>query len=124
MQPALSPARRTNSASRTMSSHRSRLTVVPLECRDVPASFGVPWSDPTHLTLSFAPDGTSAAGVTSDLVAALDTQMPRAEWQGAILRAAQTWAEVAHLNIGVVTDSGDEFGTPGATQGDPRFGDI
>jgi hypothetical protein len=107
-----------------MPGKRCRLTVVPLENRDVPASFGVPWPDPTHLTLSFAPDGTSAAGVTSRLVAALDAQMPRAEWQGAILRAAQTWAEVANLNIGVVNDNGAAFGTAGATQGDPRFGDI
>ena len=30
-----------------------------LEDRSLPSTFGVPWADPTHLTLSFAPDGTA-----------------------------------------------------------------
>jgi predicted Zn-dependent protease len=103
---------------------RRRLTVEPLEGRDVPATFGVPWSDPAHLTISFAPDGTSAAGLTSGLAAALDARMPTAVWRATVLRAAQAWAAAADLNVGVVTDSGDPFGTPGATQADGRFGDI
>jgi len=103
---------------------RRRLTVEPLEGREVPATFGVPWSDSSHLTISFAPDGTSAAGLESGLSAALDAQIPRDVWQGTILRAAQAWANAANLNIGVVADSGDPFATPGATQSDRRFGDI
>lgn len=96
----------------------------PLEDRATPAQFGVPWSAPSHLTLSFVPDGTTAAGQPSRLTAALDAQMPRAEWQGAILRAVQTWVEVAHVNVGLVGDGGQPFGTSGSTQGDARFGDI
>jgi matrixin len=103
---------------------RRRLTVEPLEAREVPATFGVPWPDSSHLTISFAPDGTSAAGLKSGLAAALDTQMPRDVWRATVLRAAQVWASAANLNIGVVADSGDPFATPGATQADGRFGDI
>ncbi|HVK11615.1 MAG TPA: matrixin family metalloprotease [Gemmataceae bacterium] len=94
-----------------------------LDARDMPASFGVPWADSTHLTISFAPDGTSAAGEPTDLAAKFDAQMPGV-WRPTILRAAQTWARVANLEIGVVVDGGLPFGEPGATQGDRRFGDI
>src|SRR5262245_28902502 len=96
----------------------------PLEARDTPAQFGVPWGDPTHLTLSFVPDGTPAAGHASGLFAALDAAMPRAVWQGAILQAFQTWATLANVNIGLVADDGSTFGTPGLAQGDRRFADI
>ena len=102
----------------------SRLGCERLEDRHTPAQFGVPWTDPLHLTLSFAPDGTAAAGEPSRLTAALDAQMPRAVWQGAILKAAQAWAEVANVNVGLAADGGQAFGTPGGTQGDARFGDI
>lgn len=107
-----------------MTKNRRRLSVTPLEGRDVPASFGVPWADPTHLTLSFAPDGTSVSGVSSNLAATLDAQMPTATWHAAILRAVQIWSASANINIGVVTDSGAAFGSAGATQADTRFGDI
>ena len=43
-----------------------------LEDRAVPATFGVPWNDPSHLTLSFAPDGTAIAGHTSSLFQTLE----------------------------------------------------
>jgi hypothetical protein len=109
-----------NSKGRT----RGRLEIELLEDRCTPAQFGIPWVDPMHLTLSFVPDGTTAAGVASNLNAALDAQMPQAVWQDAILRAFQTWADVANVNIGVVADNGSPFGTDGASQGDPRFGDI
>jgi Matrixin len=101
-----------------------RLAFTCLENRITPAQFGNPWADPTHLTLSFAPDGTTAAGVPSTIAATLDGQMPRAAWQAAIVRAFQTWAEVGGVNVGVASDSGLPFGTAGATQGDRRFGDI
>ncbi len=101
------------------------LRLTRLEDRHTPAQFGTPWADPMHLTLSFAPDGTPAVGgAVSELTAALDAQMPRAAWQGAILRAVQTWAEAAGVNVGVTTDGGQVFGATGPAQGDPRFGDI
>jgi hypothetical protein len=101
-----------------------RLQCERLEDRTTPAQFGVPWNDPLHLTVSFAPDATSASGVASQLNRALDAQMPRTVWQNAILRAFQTWAEVANVNFGVVADGGQPFGTSGSTQNDPRFDDI
>ncbi len=95
-----------------------------LEGRAVPATFGVPWKDPSHLTLSFAPDGTAIAGHVSSLSATLDRQMPTATWQRSILQAFQTWAVNANINIGLVSDSGQAFGEAGPSQHDPRFGDI
>ena len=103
---------------------RTALRVECLESRDNPAQFGIPWNDPRHLTLSFAPDGTTAAGVSSSLNTALDAQMPRSVWRTAFLRAAQTWSNWADLNIGIVADGGEPFGSAGPTQSDARYGDI
>jgi hypothetical protein len=101
-----------------------RLSVELLEDRAVPATFGTPWPDPLHLTISFAPDGTSIAGHSSTLFQTLDAQEPTAAWQTAILRAVQTWVASANISVGVAPDGGQPFGTPGPVQGDPRFGDI
>ena len=48
----------------------------------------------------------------------------QAQWEQAILRAYQTWAVAANLNIGLVSDGGEPLGGAGALQGDTRFGDI
>lgn len=111
-------------ATSSFSLRKPRLRLERLEDRTVPALFGQPWSDPEHLTLSFAPDGTSLANQPSTLFRTLDAQMPRAVWQRAVLQAFQTWAGFANINLGVVADSGDPFGAAGRTQGDLRFGDI
>ncbi len=95
-----------------------------LEERWTPAQFGIPWNDPGHLSMSLAPDGTTAAGQPSQLFAALDAQMPRDVWQNVFRRAAQTWANVTNLNVGLVSDQGQPFGSSGPAQGDKRFGDI
>jgi hypothetical protein len=95
-----------------------------LEDRTAPAVFGVPWSDPTHLTLSFAPDGTSIGGQASTLFATLNAQEPMAAWQAVVLHAVQTWAVKTNLDVGVVPDDGQPFGTSGAGSEAPRFGDI
>ncbi|MEZ6041375.1 MAG: matrixin family metalloprotease [Planctomycetaceae bacterium] len=87
-------------------------------------SGGTTWADPSNLTVSFAPDGTDVVGQTSDLFAKLDALASRSEWQKTAFRAFQTWATEADVNIGVVDDGGQAFGTIGATQGDLRFGDI
>lgn len=105
-------------------SGRFRPSAERLDDRVMPALFGVPWADPTHLTLSFAPDGTPAAGGTSGLFAALEPTISRDAWQGAILRAAQTWSQLANVSIGVVPDSGAAFGTAAPPQGSPLFGDV
>src|SRR5262249_6041660 len=103
---------------------RTRLVVEHLEGRAVPATFGVPWADPSRLTLSFAPDGTSIAAHTSSLFQTLDAQQPTAAWQKEILQAFQSWAVQANINIGLVNDGGEAFGTAGPPQHDARFGDI
>ena len=102
-----------------------RLTVETLEARIVRSVLGLPWLDPTHLTLSFAPDGTSIAGDASDLFQTLDSQFPTpASWQDVIVQAFQTWAAQTNVSVGLTTDSGAPFGVAGLMQGDPRFGDI
>ena len=99
-----------------------RLLVEILEDRSVPATWGNPWPDAQHLTLSFAPDGTSIGGAQSSLFQ--DMGSNTAAWETTILRAFQTWAVNANVNIGVVPDNGSAFGTGGSLEGDPRFGDI
>ena len=102
----------------------ARLVVELLEDRATPATFGVPWLDASHLTLSFAPDGTTIGSSPSNLFQTLDTEFASRYWEREILRALQTWAVNANINIGVVADSGAPFGATGAVQGDPRFGAI
>lgn len=98
------------------------LSAERLEGRDTPAAFGTPWPDGDNLTLSFAPNGTPVAGKSADLGDLLAHLGPDARLQ--VLKAFQTWAVQAGLNVGLVADDGSAFGTGGAVQGDPRFGDI
>jgi hypothetical protein len=99
------------------------LRLESLEDRAVPAVFGEPWLDGRHVTLSFAGDGTSISGVGSNLTASLTPLgLDAAKFQ--ILRAFQSWVVNTNLNVGVVDDSNLAFGTAGAIQNDPRFGDI
>jgi hypothetical protein len=100
------------------------LRVEEMERRDVPASFGNPWADPTHLTASFAPDGTSVQTEISALSTVLGGLGSSAAGQQEILRAIQTWVSAANVNVGLVGDGGQAFGTAGSIQGDDRFGDI
>jgi hypothetical protein len=100
------------------------LCVEHLEERLTPATSGVTWPDGSHLTLSFVPDGTSVGSASSSLFATLNQTGSTAAWQQAILKAFQSWAAPANLNVGVVADGGQPLGTSGAVQGDSRFGDI
>src|SRR5262245_10743659 len=102
-----------------------RLFAEQLETREVPATFGVPWPNAQHLTVSFAPDNTTANGPPSALFQTLNAHAGMTSaWQTEILRALQTWAVQANINIGIVSDGGQAFGTTGPPQGDTRFGDI
>ncbi|MCI0457242.1 MAG: matrixin family metalloprotease [Gemmataceae bacterium] len=100
------------------------LVLEHLEDRLTPATYGNPWPDGAHLTLSFAPDGTDAAGRSSALFRTLDAKAPTAVWQREALRAFQTWAAHANINFGVVRDGGQPLGSAGRPQGDSQFGDI
>ncbi|MGL4421545.1 MAG: hypothetical protein ACRCZF_12820, partial [Gemmataceae bacterium] len=102
---------------------KPQLTLCQLDERRVPATFGIPWSNP-NISLSFVPDGTAAAGTVSELTNSLNQVRSESEWQADILRSYQTWANHANINIAVVPDSGDAIGTTGRWQGDERFGDI
>ena len=99
-----------------------RLSFEQLEDRTTPA--GTPWFDASDLTLSFVPDGTAVSGANSDLSALLRPAGTQQQWEREILRAFQTWAVNANVNIGLVADGGQPMGTGGTPQGDIRFGDI
>src|SRR5262245_18766407 len=100
------------------------LTLEALEDRSVPATWGNPWPDATHLTVSFAPDGTDLGGQASQLFAQLGAQAAPPAWQREVLRAFQTWAQYGAINVGLVADGGQALGTVGRPQGDARFGDV
>src|SRR3989440_7639760 len=99
-----------------------KLALEQLEDRATPA-FGIAWPDPTHVTLSFAPDGTGVNGVPNNLAQLLGPLGDPA-WRQEVFRAFQTWAAVANVNVGLVADGGQPLGASGASQGDARFGDI
>src|SRR6266446_3308719 len=92
---------------------RRRPSLELLEDRRLPATFGLPWPDPQHLTLSFAPDGTAAGSAPSVLGQTLNALMPTTTWQLDILRAFQSWAVLGNINIGLVSDNGQPGGQPG-----------
>ncbi|MBY0455982.1 MAG: hypothetical protein K2V38_01445, partial [Gemmataceae bacterium] len=109
------------------------LTVETLEAREVPALFGTPWANPGALTLSFAPDGTTVSGdgqaalgqgQTSQMFSKLGGAGTTTQWQTEILRAFQTWAVNANINIGLVPDAGLAFGALGATSDNRLAGDF
>src|SRR4051794_14505150 len=104
--------------------HATKLVLEQLEDRYAPATFGNPWPDGAHLTLSLAPDKTQVGDRQSALFSALGAQMTTTGWQVAILKAFQTWAANANLNFALVPDSGLPMGSRGMIQGDPRFGDM
>ena len=103
---------------------RRRLFLEHLEDRLTPSTTAVPWPNPGHLTLSFAPDGTSTGQLSSTLFQNLNGVTSTSAWQLAILTAYQTWAVNSNVNISVVNDGGEAFGAPGVPQGDARFGDF
>src|SRR5437016_13530643 len=105
-----------------------RLALTRLDDRCVPATWGNPWPDAGRLTLSFAPDGTDVGGTPSELYRLFDGPAPAPSaaepWKGEVLRAFQTWAAAANINLRVVADGGQPLGAAGAPQGDVRFGDV
>jgi hypothetical protein len=102
--------------------HRTaKLHLEVLEDRCIPSVFGNPWPNPGHLTISFAPDGTVISpysqhalgeGYSSSLFSTLASIGTPGVWKMEVLRAFQTWAVQANINIGLVADAGGAFGTP------------
>src|SRR4051794_9802109 len=94
--------------------------VIQLEDRTVPSivSIGDPWPDPGNLTISFAADSAKVNDTTSALFKTLNKVAKPADWELEILRAFQSWAAVSNVNIGLVADGGQAFGTPGDVEGD------
>jgi hypothetical protein len=98
-----------------------KITLHTLESREVPASvFGNPWTNADRLTLSFAPDGVSyshqtwgATTYSSNLFSELNQNMATNVWQEELLRAFYTWSAQANINVGLVPDSGRDFGPDG-----------
>src|SRR5436190_19903550 len=108
--------------------HKKRMSaprIDPLESRLMfYALSGTQWPS-TNISASFVPDGTQlSSGYTSALFAHLNAQFPTTVWQREFARALQTWAQYAPLNFHFLADDGAPFNAPGATQGDPSFGDI
>jgi hypothetical protein len=103
---------------------RATRSVESLEPRALLDSAGLVWNQRPYLTASFAPDGTDVNGHASELSATLASLGDETAWQATILRAFQTWAIETNADVGLVADSGDPFGIPGATRRDARFGDV
>lgn len=101
-----------------------RLAVERLEPKVVLSATSGVWGNAPRLTVSFAPDGTDVASLASDLHAKLNHLGSAEVWQQAILAAFQTWAVHTNADVGLVTDGGQPFGSPGAAARDARFGDV
>lgn len=98
--------------------------VEALEVRSLLTTYGLPWSDPRSLSVSFPGDNTPVGSHANDIRQTLDAVASRGRWQTAALKAFQTWAEVANINVGLVADRSDAFGAPGLASNDPRFGEF
>ncbi len=103
---------------------RRPLSVEQLEHRRVLATFGTPWPEPRSLSVSFPTDQAAIGAYNNSVREVFDQVTDRREWQEAALRAFQTWAVYADINVGLVPDRGDDFGAVGLSSNDPRFGEL
>lgn len=101
---------------------RRRLQCESLEARYTLNGDGDFLQNAQSLTLSFAPDGTHVSDEVSALSVAFASKIPN--WQEVIVRAFQTWAQNANINVGVVADGSQPLGIQGQAHFDTRFGDI
>lgn len=95
-----------------------------LEDRRLLAVFGTAWPNARDLTVSFPTDGAQVGNYDNEVNALLDSIASRQDWQELALRAYQTWAVHADLNVGLRNDYNNDFGVPGMAVGDPRFGEF
>jgi hypothetical protein len=100
----------------------TRLSIETLEDRTVLSTFySVPWANPGHLTLSFAPDCTSVDGYQSSLFKTLGAQATTKAWETAVLQGIQAWAVNSNINVSIVPDSGVPIGDPSIPVGQIRI---
>ncbi|MCS7470179.1 hypothetical protein NZK35_26330 [Stieleria sp. ICT_E10.1] len=102
----------------------SAASLQALEDRRMLAVFGNVWPNQRDLTVSFPADGVQIGSQHNDINALLDTIAQRGQWQELALRAYQTWAVHADINVGLRNDYNNAFGVPGLLVGDPRFGEF
>jgi Matrixin len=110
--------------SRTYRLKTTGLAVESLEDRRLMANFGTPWPDARSLAVSFPTDQAAVGAYRNGAREVLDQVTDRLQWQEAALRAFQTWAVQANINVGLVPDRGDDFGAVGLSTNDPRFGEF
>jgi hypothetical protein len=82
------------------------------------------WYQPTRVTYSFMPDGTSIGGTPSSLFQTMNQYESTAAWESAFQQAAAEWEDVAKINFAPVSDDGSAVGSGNFQQGAPNFGDI
>jgi hypothetical protein len=95
-----------------------------LEDRRLLAAFGTPWPDARDLSISFPAEDVKIGDYENNLHETLDQVTDRHEWQELALRAYQTWAVHADINVGLRNDFDVRFGAPGLMTNDPRFGEF
>jgi hypothetical protein len=88
------------------------------------AVFGNAWPDARNLSISFPADGVQIGTYENGINELLDGIAETQQWQELALRAYQTWAIHADINVGLRNDLNNAFGTPGMIVGDPRFGEF
>ena len=74
---------------------------------------GVGWDNAEDLTASIAPDGTKIAGQRSNFNQTFSSLGTPSQLRGWIQEVFQTWTRNANLNVGIVSDGGQDFGSPG-----------
>tara|TARA_R110002049_G_scaffold285698_1_gene466763 strand:- start:179018 stop:181009 length:1992 start_codon:yes stop_codon:yes gene_type:complete len=104
--------------------HTTSIDLETLEDRRMLAAFGNSWPDARDLSISFPSDGVEVGTYENDIESTLDQVAQRQQWQELALRAYQTWAINADVNVGLRNDYDVKFGTPGLTTNDPRFGEF
>jgi hypothetical protein len=76
------------------------------------------------ITVSFAPDNVAIGKFRNELQQHLKTTLDERQWRIEILRACQEWSRHSGVDFALIGDSPRNFGVPGLSQRDPRFGDI
>src|SRR4051794_18868462 len=66
---------------------------------------GFTWSNPTHITYSFAPDGVYWDHGVNNLHAVMDAKLGAGVWEAQIARALATWESAANVDFTLVPDS-------------------